>query len=83
MPIFEYKCLGCGHLFEYLILPKSSEAFCPQCESREVEKMVSAPAVSSDGTKERARQSGLALNKKLGAEKSRAEHEYFHKHHDH
>ena len=82
MPIFEYQCLGCGHMFEYLILPKSSAASCPECESAEVEKMISVPAISSDGTKERARQSGLARNKRLGVEKSRADHEYFHKHHD-
>ncbi len=79
MPIFEYKCRGCGQPFEFLILPKSPEPACPQCESRDVEKMLSVPTISSDGTKERARKSGLARNSKLRAEHTRAEHESYHK----
>ncbi len=79
MPMFDYTCRQCGHAFERLIRPKSPEPSCPECESLDVEKMISAPAVSSDGTRERARQSGLARNKKIGKEKAHAEHEYFHK----
>jgi putative FmdB family regulatory protein len=84
MPIFEYHCRECEHAFEVLILPRSPEPRCPECESKDIEKLLSAPTMSSDGTKERARQSGLARNRKLGVEKSRADHEYYHKHtHDH
>ena len=79
MPMFDYTCRQCGHAFERLIRPKSPEPTCPECESPDVEKMISAPAVSSDGTRERTRQSGLRRNKKIGVEKAHAEHEYFHK----
>jgi len=81
MPIFEYKCRGCGQPFEFLILPQSPEPFCPQCESRNVEKMLSVPAISSDGTKERALKSEVARNKKHTAEYSRSLHESNYKHH--
>ena len=81
MPIFEYKCRGCGQPFEFLILPQSPEAACPQCESRDVKKMLSVPAISSDGTKERARQSALARDRKNKDEYSRALHESPHKDH--
>ena len=80
MPIFDYTCCECGYAFERLVRSNTVQVNCPECSSPEIEKMISAPAVSSDATKERARQSGLARNKKLGVEKSHAEHEYYHKH---
>jgi putative FmdB family regulatory protein len=79
MPIFDYKCLECDVEFEFLVRPNSPEPSCPECDSRNLNKLIAAPAVSSDATRERARRSGLARNKKIGKEKAHAEHEYFHK----
>jgi len=83
MPIFDYRCLDCEAEFEFLVRPNKPAPTCPDCQSFHLEKMIAAPAVSSDSTKERARTSGLARNKKIGAEKARADHEYYHKHRDH
>jgi putative FmdB family regulatory protein len=48
MPIFEYRCKGCGHAFELLLLPSSPRtAACPECASEELEKVLSGFAVKS------------------------------------
>jgi putative FmdB family regulatory protein len=44
MPIYEFRCLGCGHVFEILKLKKESEGLemkCPKCGSPEAEKVLS------------------------------------------
>ncbi len=44
MPIYEYKCNQCGSYSE--ILHKTSKVTtvtCPQCQSNEMEKLISAP----------------------------------------
>ena len=46
MPIYDYRCRGCGEQFELLVL-KTTVAACPSCQSRELEQMISGFAVSS------------------------------------
>ncbi|ACX53165.1 regulatory protein, FmdB family [Ammonifex degensii KC4] len=43
MPIFEFKCSDCGHLFEKLFLDSKEEVVleCPQCHSHNLERVVS------------------------------------------
>ena len=42
MPIYEFRCLGCGHVFEFLKLKKETEGMkCPKCSSPEVERVLS------------------------------------------
>lgn len=56
MPIYEFKCLGCGHVFELLKLKQKDEQSgmkCPKCSSLEVERVLSLVSVitSSGGKK--------------------------------
>ncbi len=55
MPIYEFRCLGCGHVFELLKLKKESEEAimrCPKCGSEEVGRILSTvSAVISSGKK--------------------------------
>ena len=46
MPIFEYRCEGCGHKFE-AILFGSQTPECPQCYTEKLEKQLSTFAVST------------------------------------
>jgi putative FmdB family regulatory protein len=43
MPIFEFGCLECGHVFEKLFINSDEEVdlVCPKCQSRSLERVVS------------------------------------------
>lgn len=53
MPIYEYSCKSCGNQFEALILGKE-EAACPSCESRELERLLSAPYAKAGAVSDKA-----------------------------
>jgi putative FmdB family regulatory protein len=43
MPIFEFRCLDCGEIFEKLFINPDEEVnlTCPQCKSQSLERVVS------------------------------------------
>jgi putative FmdB family regulatory protein len=44
MPIYEYRCKNCGTVYEKIVPSSSAPApECPQCGSKEIEKLISAP----------------------------------------
>ena len=48
MPIFEYSCRACGHQFEFLKLPTTSDAArCPACQGEDLERLLSGFAMST------------------------------------
>ncbi|AEF94828.1 regulatory protein, FmdB family [Desulfotomaculum nigrificans CO-1-SRB] len=48
MPIFEFSCKACGHVFEKLQLAgREDEIKCPKCGHTDVEKKISAPFLPS------------------------------------
>ena len=52
MPIYEFKCLGCGHIFELLKLRKDDEKTCmkcPKCGSEDVERVLSSVSFIASG----------------------------------
>ena len=80
MPIYEYQCKGCGHEFEQVVLPKTTPT-CPECESVELERLLSHFAVSSEGTRQTNLQSARKQLRKTQRDKAHAEHEAMHHHH--
>ena len=46
MPIFDFRCKGCGHDFEALVRHHDAPA-CPSCRSHDLERLLSSFAVSS------------------------------------
>ena len=81
MPIFEYRCEGCGHEFELLVL-KSTIPACPTCASKALERQVSVPAVKSEGTKALAMKAAKKRDKIQASENNRAQREYELHHND-
>ena len=53
MPLYEYKCTGCGHEFEVLILKASQPVACPSCAGAPVERLLSMFAVTEAPAEER------------------------------
>jgi len=52
MPLFEYACPNCGHVFEKLVLARNAKPpECPKCGSDQVERIFSAFATASGSRK--------------------------------
>jgi putative FmdB family regulatory protein len=50
VPLYEYRCLDCGRLFEQLVRSWNEAVDCPACASGRVEKQVSTFAFTgTDG----------------------------------
>ena len=81
VPIYEYRCQGCGHEFELLVL-KSTVPACPTCQSASLERLVSVPAVKSEGTHALAMKSAKKRDAKQASENNRAQREYELHHND-
>lgn len=82
MPIFEYRCAACRCEFEALVRPGGPAAACPACHAGTLEKRVSSFAAKSDGTRALAMKAAARREARRADEKTRADHEYRHNHHD-
>ena len=52
MPMYDYQCAHCGHLFEELVFSSSiadTKIICPECNKQEAKRQLSAPAVAVGG----------------------------------
>ncbi|MFZ0731917.1 MAG: zinc ribbon domain-containing protein [Candidatus Sulfotelmatobacter sp.] len=51
MPLYEYQCRRCGHIFEKLrrIADADSDLECPKCHSDEIERQFSTFAAGGCG----------------------------------
>ncbi len=54
MPIFEFKCNVCGRMFEKIVFKRleDCEIVCPDCQSKDVQKLISAPGSVSGSSNE-------------------------------
>jgi putative FmdB family regulatory protein len=48
MPIYEYQCRKCEHVFEAIVDGDEAVA-CPSCRAAELERLLSVPAKPSNG----------------------------------
>jgi putative FmdB family regulatory protein len=51
MPLYEYSCRDCDSQFE-LLVRGSEQPHCPECESDQLEKLLSAPAAHTTGSRD-------------------------------
>lgn len=49
MPLFDFKCMDCQHIWEQLIKNKDKKIICPKCDSKNIEKMVSNFSIKFKG----------------------------------
>ena len=81
MPIFEYRCEGCGQEFETLVL-KGTVPACPVCKGEALERLLSVPAVKSENTHALALKAAKRRDTKQASEMNRAQREYELHHND-
>jgi putative FmdB family regulatory protein len=81
MPIFEYRCEGCGHEFELLVRTGTLVA-CPKCQAETLERLLSVPAVKSESTHALAMKAAKRRDAKQASENNRAQREYELHHND-
>jgi putative FmdB family regulatory protein len=81
MPIYEFSCRGCGGAFEMLVL-KATVPACPKCASQDLERLVSVPAVKSEGTHALAMKAAKKRDQKQASDLNRAQREYELHHND-
>lgn len=41
MPMFDFRCEACGHIFEELVSSSSQTPECPKCQSSKVARLLS------------------------------------------
>jgi putative FmdB family regulatory protein len=81
MPIFEYQCRGCGHQFEALVR-KSDVPSCPSCNSADLERLLSLPALKTESTKAQAMKAAVKRDKAQGTERTIEQIKYERSHND-
>jgi putative FmdB family regulatory protein len=58
MPLYDFRCRGCGHEFEVLVRAGDHNPTCPSCNSIDIERLLSSFAVSyAERTQAAARKS--------------------------
>jgi len=80
MPLYDFRCRGCGHEFEALVRASDGDPACPSCKSADIERLLSSFAVSyAEKTEAAARQS---RKRQIAARKDAliADEEYRQKH---
>jgi putative FmdB family regulatory protein len=79
MPIYEYRCGGCGQKFETLVRTGDTPA-CPSCGSTDLEKLISMFAVDSEGSREQSLSGARKRHATRERDRVTAEFEQHHKH---
>lgn len=82
MPIYEYQCCGCGHQFEFLVLPSSPAPECPECSDHELTRLISLCAVSSESTQQAHLKAARKQATRVHKDKQYEEHKAIHHHDD-
>jgi len=81
MPIYEYKCKGCGHEFEALVRT-SDVPECPSCKSTDLDRLLSLPVVKSESTKAQSLKAARKRDKAQGTERTIEQLKYERSHND-
>jgi putative FmdB family regulatory protein len=80
MPIYDFSCKACSHKFETLVLKKTPK--CPECQSEDLEKLMSLPVVRSAGTHQKTMAQAKKQEMKTSAEREYTQRQYEASHED-
>jgi len=75
MPIYEYRCRSCQNVFDELVkLGQTPD--CPSCGGNDLEQLISLPAVSTEGSRQRSLSKARQRASKVHKEKQHAQAQY-------
>jgi putative FmdB family regulatory protein len=80
MPLYDYRCRGCGHTFEALVR-NAVVPPCASCGGTDLEQLLSLFAVSSESTRQTNLQAARKKNSKVLRDKAIADREEIEHHH--
>jgi putative FmdB family regulatory protein len=80
MPVFDFSCQDCGQIFEAFV--RKTEPACPKCGSAKLERLMSLPAVRTEGTKQKTMAQSKRQELGIAAEKNHAQRQYELSHED-
>jgi putative FmdB family regulatory protein len=80
MPIYDFKCRSCATQFEALVLKKAPK--CPKCSSEDLDRLLSVPALHTEGSHQRVMASAKKAERRTGDEKAAAQRQYEQSHDD-
>lgn len=83
MPIYEYRCEGCGEEFEALVLKNSPVPTCPSCSGSQLSRRVSLSMVSSRDRQVRSYRAEERRRDRENTERARStlhDHDHDHDH---
>ena len=75
MPLYDYKCRGCGREFEELVRLGETPN-CPSCNGNDLERLFSMPAISTEKTRKRSLGVARRAAGNVKREKDHAQREY-------
>lgn len=76
MPIFEFACAACGHIFESWVRKEVGSESCPECAGRELERLISLPRVHSEGRRDRSMRAAKSRDMAQSKEMAHAQRQY-------
>ena len=82
MPIYEYSCNACSNSFETLVLANTTPE-CPYCASSDLERLISQPAVQSEGTHRMAMRAAKKRDRALATDRAVEQRKYEESHDRH
>ena len=68
MPVYDFSCRACGHTFDALVRGAAKPA-CPACQGVDLERLLSLPAIRSEGTRRLAMKAAKKRDAKQGEER--------------
>lgn len=81
MPIYDYVCRLCAHQFEALVRGGTTPV-CPACGGAELERLLSLPAVQSEGTRAQAMRAAQRRDAAQATERTHEQLKYERSHND-